>query len=254
MSRKRERPATTDYAELSDTDKWNVVTRLVDELRLSEREQEKKDPLKRILLRFVGPLFREFGNDLVLEYFRFLSFKRQDATRDRAQWRYGPSGPVDAVWHYHILMTKEYHDFCHEFTRHRDRHDKVVSQLIHHTPESARGDDRDVRYEHTYNSYVSVYGAPPETWWPKVKREMGPRNVTVQIHTMTGKVIPFNVNLSQYVLELMQQYHDKEGIPLDQQRMIYHGRQMEEMEPLHKYMKGSVEAYDVHMVLKLSGC
>jgi large subunit ribosomal protein L40e len=69
---------------------------------------------------------------------------------------------------------------------------------------------------------------------------------------LTGKNITCNASAGLPVFELKRLIQDTEGIPPDQQRILFGGVQMEDFYPIGRYNieEGSV----THMVLKLRGC
>jgi ubiquitin len=71
------------------------------------------------------------------------------------------------------------------------------------------------------------------------------------IRTLTGRNIPINVSLNMTVDKLNQLVYDVDGIPPEQQRFIFAGRQFEDGKLLSYYQvsNGSI----VHLVLRLRG-
>lgn len=71
-----------------------------------------------------------------------------------------PSTIVDEVWHYHILHTKAYEEFCGRMGR-----------FLHHNPGGPGSPKDEVRfvkqYEKTLAAYKAMFGAaPPTSIWP----------------------------------------------------------------------------------------
>ena len=72
------------------------------------------------------------------------------------------------------------------------------------------------------------------------------------IKTLTGKTITLEVEGSDTILNIKQKIHDKEGIPPDQPRLIYAGRQLIDKETLNE--NGIKKNAIIHMILRNRGC
>ncbi|ETV73591.1 hypothetical protein H257_11710 [Aphanomyces astaci] len=73
----------------------------------------------------------------------------------------------------------------------------------------------------------------------------------IQIKTLTGRKQTFNFEPDNTILHVKQALQEKEGIQVDQIRLIYSGKQLADDKTLQEYNVAA--GGTIHMVLQLRG-
>lgn len=188
----------------------------------------------------------ELSEDVIFEYGRFLLMKVMlNDTEDIESIRLSPSGPVDQVWHAHMLIPQHYVSTC----------DSLCGHVIVHHPKTENDSNKCERDATTRESYLSIFGEePPTQIWPPLEVTSS-STLTLYFKTMTGKLTTMTKIKSTYPMsKVFKQYANPEQLPFDDVNFLFNGQRIgyEKGETFEDH--GIKNQFTIHVILTLRGC
>ena len=194
------------------------------------------------------------------EYTKFIFLKIKEHDVDAT--KLSPSSVIDEVWHYHMLMAKKYRDF-------NNRIYGLTKYFIDHNPEGGRDvESRKQRIDYTISRYNVYFGEIQrrKIWDLREKisltdediqrRQVASRKDKIILgKTMNGQILKIPIDLHEfgdYVEDLKYVVESITGIPVDQQRLVFNGKQLEDSLKLCKY--GIIDNSLIYIIIRLKGC
>ena len=174
-----------------------------------------------------------------------------------------PTSSMDALWHEHVLDTREYQGCCEMLlgSSHRG--------IIHHDPKPIKDlVAKSARRRVLKELWGQVFDEPPEEGWDidpldmadyvkrlvdRKRRRETATAVEIFVKTlMTGKSVTLRIDPEAEVEDLKVMVADVIEVPIGKQRLIFAGTQLADGHTLCSY--GIKEHSTVHLVLRLTGC
>lgn len=206
------------------------------------------------LTTLASNLRRHLGDDedkvggLIAEYRKFLVLKA--LAEDWDGNKLTPWGDVDTAWTLHILETDQYAKDC----------EAAFGRVLHRRGEDPFIDDE---FE-TLSRKLYTRAAYVGTFRKDIEEEAAARGapaagdsseqevMLVSVKTLTGATHHFHVLTTATGMEVKLRLLDKEAIPVDQQRLVFAGKQVENRRTLATY--GVTNESTLHLILRLRGC
>jgi hypothetical protein len=198
----------------------------------------------------------------LIEFVRFMLLKLH--MRDYEGKVLSPTPLMDAVWHTAILNTRVYVDMMALLENHDG--EWMHHETLNDTAENKQ--KRQARVAMTVAMYKVMFETDPWTApveaqpspavvvaapaAPKNKKRKKDSEITLYVRELNGKNLTLTCDVNDSVEELKSKIQKARGIPIDQQRIIWTGKQVEDGRTLLDYNIGDEST--VHLVLRLGGC
>jgi large subunit ribosomal protein L40e len=227
----------------------------------------------------------DFATKAVNEYRKFIALKKIGQDFDAKILSPGPL--IDEIWHLHILDSKDYQEMCgNRFIHHNpDGENEGAAKMLRYTAllelyTSVFGSAAPNQFFPTVNLANDGFDGyelgikngkekEKEKFVQKLDNDKQSNNnnnnnnnnddnnitneMLVYVKTQTGKMIKVMVHSFETIEKVKAKLMCIEGIPKDQIRLIFGGKQLEDsltLSDYHIHEEGSI----IHLVLRLSGC
>jgi len=161
-----------------------------------------------------------------------------------------PSPLIDKVWHCHILDTINYRLIC----------DQICGKFIDHFPENAFFSNYEKKLERmklTRQHYTEKYGDIKMQYWDFPKFSMHLHTFEsdgyIFVKTLYDKIITLPYVKTMHINDIKIMLEDIENIPVETQRLIFAGIQLEEDNRDLIYYNIR-QSSTLHVVERLRGC
>jgi ubiquitin-large subunit ribosomal protein L40e len=250
---------------------------------MEEEEEEENEDAVWALNAVRGMLHRErflCADALAVELLGFLRFKAC-AYDTSSRYQYSCPAPVDEAWHALLMDTETYAQVCsalgEQFIHHttsppgdrevrvrryakalgvewREDLDKPWAREAPPTLVFFTKDEVFASFEYASKiSYKTDSAARKARWASAAAPAPETQGLSaVFVKSLTGQTLTFRVNLHGPLRDLFVLIQDRLGIPIDQIRLIFGGKQLDVDETFGRYNIQKETTF--HMCMRLTGC
>lgn len=194
---------------------------------------------------------------LILQYRYFMMVKVYE--KDFEATKVSPPPLVDLIWHAHILLSKDYINFCNS----------VCGQYIHHDPNGGmEKSQKAIRYCNTIEwmrTHLPYLDLKQDVWFNEdTKQYFGPKSsysvdedttrksIQLFVKVTNGKTHAYHVYYDDCVWKLKALIACRTNICIGSIRLIYSGKNLDEFQTIAHYNIPTEST--IHFVMRISGC
>lgn len=187
----------------------------------------------------------EFSASLRAAYTEFMVLKVLNKDTKLATLTLSPTGPVDQVWHKHMLCPQDYQDFCN----------RLCGHVIEHDPSTAENQALvRARQERAARERIKVgaaFGTSMFRQYWNIPKVAG-KTYQIYVKSLTGKTYSLDVLDNWKIKDVKCEIQRRSGIPPDEQRLTFNTSQLLDDDTLGD-LNVPIQA-TFFLVLRMRGC